>query len=141
MRRFLLVLAGVLLALGVAGAVSLLRDGGDDAPQGSDTADVRLADLEVVLDPGTGEPRRAALACASEEDSPACAAVDDLDPEALEPVPAGRACSQQYGGPESVRLTGTLRGEDVEASFDRTDGCEISRYEKIEPLLTAAGIV
>lgn len=58
----------------------------------------------------------------------------------LAPVAAGRACSQQFGGPETVRITGTLRGEPVDASFDRTNGCEISRYEKIEPLLAASGI-
>ncbi|WP_019145240.1 hypothetical protein [Aeromicrobium massiliense] len=140
MRRFLLVLAGVLLALGVAGAVDLLRGDDGDDPRGSGRADVRLADLEVVLDPGTGEPRRAPLACAAAKDSAACTAMDDLDAEALAPVSAGRACSQQFGGPETVRVTGTLRGEPVDASFDRTNGCEISRYEKIEPLLAASGI-
>lgn len=140
MRRLLLVLAGVLLALGVAGAVDLLRDDDGDDPGGSGPADVRLADLEVVLDPGTGEPRRAQLSCDSAKDSAACAALDGIDAEVLAPVAPGRACSLQFGGPETVRITGTLRGEPVDASFDRTNGCEISRYEKIEALLVASGI-
>ncbi|TCI97481.1 hypothetical protein [Aeromicrobium sp. IC_218] len=139
MRRLLLVLAGVLLALGVAGALTLLT--GDDEPAGPGTSGPRLADLEVVVDPGTGEPRRERLACASADDSEACGALDALDPSALGPLGPGRACTQQFGGPETVRITGTLRGEPVDASFDRTNGCEISRYDQVQPLLVAVGIV
>lgn len=139
MRRLLLVLAGVLLALGVAGALRLLT--ADDEPADPGTSAPRLADLEVVLDPGTGEPRRAQVACASADDSETCGAVDALDPSVLEPLDPGRACTQQFGGPETVRITGTLRGEPVDASFDRTNGCEISRYDQVQPILVAAGIV
>lgn len=139
MRRFLLVLAGVLLALGVAGALSLLTAGDEPADPG--TSGSRLADLEVVLDPGTGEPRRAQLACASAGDSEACGELDALDPAVLEPTAAGRTCTEQFGGPETVRITGVLRGERVDATVDRTDGCEISRYDQVRPILVASGIV
>jgi hypothetical protein len=32
-------------------------------------------------------------------------------------------------------VTGTWRGKAVNASFARTDGCQISRWKKIDPTL------
>ena len=49
------------------------------------------------------------------------------------------ACTQQFGGPETATVTGTFRGEKVNARFSRENGCEISRWQKVEELLGAAG--
>jgi hypothetical protein len=57
----------------------------------------------------------------------------------LEPVPDDVACTQQFGGPETATISGTLDGRRVDARFARTNGCEIARWEKVAPLLEAAG--
>ena len=52
-----------------------------------------------------------------------------------------RACTEQYGGPETAHLTGTLAGEPVDVTVTRSDGCGIADYEAlfralgVEPLL------
>lgn len=52
-----------------------------------------------------------------------------------DPVPKDRMCTEIYGGPQTATVTGTWRGEAVNASFDRRNGCEISRWSKIHPTL------
>ena len=41
----------------------------------------------------------------------------------------------QFGGPETATIKGTIRGQEVDASFSRSDGCEIARWDKVKPLL------
>lgn len=41
------------------------------------------------------------------------------------------ACIELYGGPEQALVTGTLRGSRVYASFSRTDGCQIERWNRV----------
>jgi hypothetical protein len=47
------------------------------------------------------------------------------------PVPRGSVCAQIYGGPEVARVQGRLRGRPVDASFRRTNSCEISRWDRV----------
>jgi hypothetical protein len=47
------------------------------------------------------------------------------------PVPRGTACTQIYGGPQVARVRGRLRGRRISAEFSRTDGCEISRWDRV----------
>lgn len=64
----------------------------------------------------------------------ACAALHETaDPFA--PVPPDAVCTQIYGGPQEATITGVWRGEQVRASYDRTNGCEISRWDAIEAVL------
>jgi hypothetical protein len=51
------------------------------------------------------------------------------------PTPPDVACIQLYGGPQVVRVSGTLRGERVWATFRRRDGCEIARWARAGALL------
>ncbi|MZE56161.1 hypothetical protein GTY86_33815 [Streptomyces sp. SID5770] len=60
-------------------------------------------------------------------------AAADEDP--FLPVPEGRLCAQVYGGPVLARVTGTWRGREVDARFSRANGCEIDRWENLEPVL------
>jgi hypothetical protein len=62
-----------------------------------------------------------------------------LRPADFEPVPDDVACTEQFGGPETARVTGTLDGRQVDARFARNNGCEIARWDKVAPLLEAAG--
>ncbi|MFJ9408889.1 SSI family serine proteinase inhibitor [Streptomyces sp. NPDC101393] len=68
----------------------------------------------------------------------ACDAVDrqtkwGKDPFA--PVRQGARCTMMYGGPATAHVTGTWAGRPVNADFRRTNGCEISRWGRFEPLL------
>ncbi|MFD0078352.1 SSI family serine proteinase inhibitor [Streptomyces sp. NPDC127166] len=58
---------------------------------------------------------------------------DGGDPFA--PVPEGQMCTQVYGGPAVAHVTGTWQGRQVDARFSRANGCEIDRWENLEPLL------
>jgi hypothetical protein len=106
--------------------------GEDDEPA---TRPAALADLTVEVDPGG---KRAVVRCDGPEDSELCRAVAALDAKVFEPTPGNVACTQQYGGPETATVTGTFRGERVDAEFARRNGCEIARWEDAAPLLEAA---
>ncbi|MEU5657799.1 SSI family serine proteinase inhibitor [Streptomyces sp. NPDC047737] len=47
-------------------------------------------------------------------------------------------CTQQAGGPAAARVEGTWQGEEVDARFSRANGCEISRWNKLVPVLPSA---
>jgi hypothetical protein len=64
----------------------------------------------------------------------ACAALD-THPEAPDAVPPDAVCTQIYGGDETATVTGVVHGQDVDASFNRTNGCEIARWDALAPLL------
>ncbi|MFD7815386.1 SSI family serine proteinase inhibitor [Streptomyces sp. NPDC059785] len=51
------------------------------------------------------------------------------------PVPEGRVCTMKYGGPATAHITGTWAGRPVDATYDRGDGCRISRWDALVPLL------
>lgn len=68
--------------------------------------------------------------------SRACAAVTAESAAALEPVAPGAVCTRIYGGPETARVYGVWQGQWVDATFDRSNGCEINRWDAIGPLLS-----
>jgi hypothetical protein len=68
----------------------------------------------------------------------ACAAVDKntrWGSEPFAPVPEGSVCTMLYGGPATARVTGTWAGRPVNATYDRGNGCETSRWDRMVPLL------
>ncbi|GAA4663687.1 SSI family serine proteinase inhibitor [Kineococcus glutinatus] len=68
----------------------------------------------------------------------ACAALAAVE-QPFAPVPPDRMCTQVYGGPETATVTGRWRGQDVQAAFKRTDGCEIARWNRLAALLQPGG--
>jgi hypothetical protein len=82
-----------------------------------------------------GEMRSATLTCdpdgGSHPDPAAACAALSRHADALDPVPAGIACTQIFGGPELA----TVSGSGVHALFSRRDGCQIARWEALAPLL------
>lgn len=70
----------------------------------------------------------------------ACAAVLALGAEffTAEPDP-DLMCTQQYGGPQTAEIQGTINGVEVSTSFSLTDGCQITRWNALEPVLGPAG--
>ncbi|MGC5345093.1 SSI family serine proteinase inhibitor [Streptomyces sp. DT24] len=59
----------------------------------------------------------------------------DLGDDPFMPVPQDLMCTLQYGGPATAKVSGTWRGREFEASFERSDGCEIGRWNNLRPLL------
>jgi hypothetical protein len=100
--------------------------GGDDESRSASTADL----VVTVWPSGPARPqRRHHVTC------PGQRACRGLTRARLAPVAANVACTQVYGGPATARVRGTLHGKPVDARFDRTNGCEIARWERNAALL------
>ena len=61
----------------------------------------------------------------------ACAKLAKMD-DPFAPVPKDKACTQVFGGPEVADVTGTFRGKPVNAHFEKGNGCEIARWNRVE---------
>ena len=77
---------------------------------------------ELECDPPGGDHPQAAEACK---------ALDAAGARAFEPVAKDQACTDIYGGPQTATVTGTYKGQQVDAEFNRTNGCEIDRWEQL----------
>lgn len=122
------------LALGATGLV--IQGCGDDAPA-PQAGDAGTGNLQITYIPEPGvTPRKADLVCpaSTADGAAACEQIESLTP-AFDPVPADQVCSQQYGGPEQIVLSGTWAGKSVDTTLTRTNGCEIDRYASLAPVL------
>ena len=54
------------------------------------------------------------------------------------PTPKDVACTLIYGGPQEALVTGRFRGHRVRAHFNRKDGCEIARWNRVRFLFAGA---
>jgi hypothetical protein len=116
-------------------AAALFAACGSDEP----TASQGLANLTVTLDndgPKGAPAKELKLSCDKATDSNACKTVATITQADLAPTPANMACTQIFGGPETATITGTLRGDAVHARFSRSDGCELQRWKRVQPLLS-----
>jgi hypothetical protein len=98
-------------------------------------------DLAIDVDPGNGsEPLSWTLVCAGAAEGAhpdpegACAHLQGLE-DPFAPIPADVACTEQYGGPETAHVTGVWGGEPVDLELSRTNGCLISQWASLGPLL------
>ncbi|MGO4146037.1 SSI family serine proteinase inhibitor [Paenarthrobacter sp. YAF11_1] len=73
----------------------------------------------------------AAEACTSIKNSPAI-----LSPA---PTKTDQACTMQYGGPATAKVTGAVDGKEVSAAFSRTDGCQIALWDAAKSILGSDG--
>ncbi|HMN98469.1 MAG TPA: hypothetical protein PKD59_03565 [Miltoncostaeaceae bacterium] len=64
-----------------------------------------------------------------------CAEVVALLPR-LRPEP-DEVCTQIWGGPERITVTGTVEGDPVRVEVTRANGCEIARYDLLMKALAA----
>ncbi|GAA0295971.1 SSI family serine proteinase inhibitor [Kineococcus aurantiacus] len=112
------------------------------SPSGSASAAAAGGSLTVVVDDGSGNRLTWQLSCSADGvvggDHPdaqnACAALAAAK-RPWAPVPKDAVCTMIYGGPQTATVRGSWDGVDVDASFDRTDGCQIARWDRIAPLL------
>jgi hypothetical protein len=109
--------------------------GGDaDEDGGGDSA---TTSLTVTLDEdGSGgkDAQTADVSCPGDD---ACDALDGITKADFAQVPPTTACTEIFGGPETATIEGTLDGEDVKGTFNRSNGCEIERFGTFLPLLQA----
>jgi hypothetical protein len=98
--------------------------------------------LEISVTPGGEAPTKFwTLRCPSgggtlPDAANACEQLAQID-DPFAPVPKDTACTQVYGGPQEADVTGTYRGRPVNAHFDRGNGCEIARWDKVGFLFPA----
>lgn len=53
------------------------------------------------------------------------------------PTPPGMACAELFGGHQTALIRGHVDGRRVWSRFSRVDGCAITRWERVVPLLPA----
>lgn len=68
----------------------------------------------------------------------ACRQLARLGRSTLRPVPPNTACTEIYGGPSVVIVSGVIDGRAVWAKLRRDNGCQIARWERNWFLLPVA---
>jgi len=71
----------------------------------------------------------------------ACAALAKSGAKSIPATPADALCTAMFGGEQTAVITGTWRGQAVDARFSRQNGCEIDRWNDLVPLLPKASRV
>ena len=122
----------VLVVVAVAGC------GGEDEGPGSSPAGPTTAELTFVYraDESAGA-ERITLTCPGSDRAAreTCRELGRVPAETFDPVPPDTACTEIYGGPETLRVTGRLTDETIDSGFSRVNGCEISRWDSLSPVL------
>jgi hypothetical protein len=125
---------GAALATTVAGAALVYGCGGDDATSRAAAS----TNLMIGLDAdgqGGKPPQNTQVLCEEGMDTSPCPQLAELSASDLAPMPPKTACTEIFGGPEVVTITGTLDGEAVDAKLTRANGCEIDRFDRFAPVL------
>ena len=129
MKRHLASLIAVLAAL------ALLAGCGGEG-EGEVTPAQARTDLDISVWPSgrSGDQHEATLRCSPTggslpEAEEACTRLETLERPFLRP--GGQiACTEIYGGPAVAQISGTFNGSEVDASFARSDGCEIALWDR-----------
>lgn len=101
-------------------------------------------ELTVRLDPGTGgEVSEWTVTCdpaggSIGDPEAACETLDTISPRDVRPVPKEANCTMVYGGPQTATISGVWDGTRVDLSFSRQNGCEIARWNEMDPILPAS---
>jgi hypothetical protein len=51
------------------------------------------------------------------------------------PLPDDAVCTEQFGGPQTARVTGRWGGAAVDLELSRADGCLLAQWDGLGPLL------
>jgi hypothetical protein len=128
-------------------AAALLAGCGDDQSAAGPASD-RIA-LTVRYDDGPGQPvRSGTLTCTGTPRAggalagplPAarlCKQARTIATLLTTAPKRGRICTQIYGGPQTLRVRGTIDGRRFDRRFARTNGCEIADYGRVSRALPA----
>jgi hypothetical protein len=113
-------------------------EAGDQPIVGGGTAPSSELEITIWPEGRDGEPTTYTLTCMPDggthpDLAAACQAV--YLPMVFDPPPTDQACTEQYGGPQVAEVTGRVQDIAIDARFSRTDGCQISRWERASALL------
>jgi hypothetical protein len=108
----------------------------DSSKDSSMDEEAPAAFLEISVSPGGESPTKLwTLHCPGGGTLPgptrACARLARLE-DPFAPVPRDVACTEIYGGPRKAEVHGMFRGRRVDARFNRTNGCEIERWDTVQ---------
>jgi hypothetical protein len=138
-----------LLALTTACASGTAGSGDAAAPPSTGTADPAAGggiaqadnDLQVEYDAAEGtEPETWTLTCVGfvegshPDPEAACEHLKAME-DPFAPLPSDAMCTEQYGGPQTAHVIGRWNGEPVDLQLSRVDGCHISQWDALVPLL------
>ena len=130
-------------------AVAVLAACGIDAAGVPAAPAKRSVALAIRFDNGPRKVSRGTLTCRSGEEratgiarpaARSCAGIRKLAPRLISQPPKDRVCSMIYGGPQKVRVTGTIDGKHVDRIFTRTNGCQIADYDRLAAALPAIAV-
>lgn len=109
---------------------------GDEPAPGEDGRESAI-ELTLQADGRGGPSEQVSLGCTTGDPgtAAACDAASSLPRAALEPVPRNARCTEQFGGPDLLTVSGTIDGAAVEVELSRADGCEIDRFEAWMPVI------
>ena len=124
MKRLLLVPFLALALVVAACGGSDVQEPGDGSAAATTAAGTNLV-VTVWADPATSADPTVTTVTAT----PAGATAKDF----AAPDP-NQACTMIFGGPGKATVTGTLDGAAVDATFTRSGGCEISRWDRMVEL-------
>ncbi len=90
---------------------------------------------------GRGTPIRWTLRCdpaggTLPRPAAACARLDRMR-NPFAPIPRNMACTEIYGGPQEAVVAGTYESRRVWIRLGRSNGCEISRFDRLRFLVPA----
>ncbi len=137
----LLALLSVTACASPAAPGAVAPSGGSDPTAGG----IQQADddLQVEFDRGDGtEPESWTLTCVGNasgshpEAEAACAHLAGME-DPFAPLPPDSVCTEQYGGPQTAHVTGRWKGQPVDLELSRVDGCHISQWDSLVPLVPA----
>ncbi len=137
----LLALLSVTACASPAAPGAVAPSGGSDPTAGG----IQQADddLQVEFDRGDGtEPESWTLTCVGNasgshpEAEAACAHLAGME-DPFAPLPPDSVCTEQYGGPQTAHVTGRWKGQPVDLELSRVDGCHISQWDSLAPLVPA----
>ncbi len=117
----------------VAGLVLLAGCGGGDT---STTPSQSPTELEITVWPSgrSGDKEEATLRCSPSggtlpNPDEACRRLGGMERPFVRPT-GQVVCTEIYGGPAVAEILGTFRGTEVNATFARSDGCEIALWDR-----------
>jgi len=130
-RRTALGLATAVLVVGASGAAAVSQSISLRVTYWADSAKPRSGvSWTLRCSPPRGSHPRPVVACRR-------LAAEGRTPFARPPQEI--VCTKTYGGPQKARVVGLVAGKRVWATFTRTDGCEIGRWQRISPWLVPPG--
>jgi hypothetical protein len=125
------VLLAAVAAVAAASVIFVVSRDGDDTRQSRVLPTVTHLTFKVYEEgANTKRPRTLTVTCQAEDAKGLCAQIAAAKDAFAEPG-KGKACTQQFGGPQRATVTGVLLGKKIDTAFSLANGCQITRWNKL----------